>query len=190
MFLFSQKNLTFRHQIYKPNEESITFDQVIDEVQNKFVDCKVNRDNKYELDDTFRKCKQDWGYDYCVNFDKLMVQQVHAQYPNWVIHPIRFFLLKYENGGFFKPHIDHSQGLRTSNDKTFRHVATILVIPPLELHPHDGGELILYLDDKNQTIKADENWNIVIFKLGIVHEVLELLNGIRYVFKGQVYEKI
>jgi hypothetical protein len=190
MFLHRTNDLTFRHSNFKRNEEHITFETILNEIKNTFVDCKINTGTEYKVDDTFRKGQQDWSYNYCANFDLDFVNNIHRSYPKWVICPSRFLLLKYDIGGFFKKHCDHCQGIRESNGKKFKHVATILIIPPMFLHEHTGGELNLFLDNKTETISATNEWTIIIFKLGIVHEVLPLTSGIRYVFKGEIYERV
>lgn len=190
MILNRVKDLTFRHQQFKKHEEHLTFETILNEINDTFVDCKINTGQEYIIDKNFRIGQQDWGYNYCANFDSEFVDYVHIQYPNWVLYPIKFCLLKYDIGGFFKPHCDHNQGIRESNGKKFKHVATILIIPPIHLHNHTGGELKLFLENNTEIITATDDWTILIFKLGIIHEVLPLLSGVRYVFKAEVYEKM
>lgn len=190
MILHKVNNLTFRRAMFKKNEEHISFENVVNQLKNDFVECKINNGTDYVIDKSFRKGKQEWSYGYCANFDNKIVEQIHMLHPNWIIHPVRFSLLSYEIGDFFKPHCDHNQGVRESNGKKFKHVATILILPPMYLHEHEGGELILYLNNNIKTIKATNNWTILIFELGIVHAVTELKSGHRYVFKGEIYERI
>ncbi len=190
MILYTINNLTFRHATLKKNEEHISFEDVFNELKNNFVECKINTGTNYIIDKSFRKGKQEWSYNYCANFSEDIVKQIHVLHPNWVIHPVRFSLLSYNIGDFFRPHCDHNQGIRESNNKKFKHVSTILIIPPKYLHEHEGGELKLYLENDITTVKATDNWTILIFELGIVHEVTELKSGQRYVFKGEIYERL
>lgn len=192
MFIYKSKNLSLRHSILKLNEECLTFNDVLSEVSNEFVDCKINDNGNYYIDETYRKSKQNWGNSFCFNFEKSMIQQIHLLYPNWKIQVIKFNLLKYDIGNFFKKHIDHYFGNFELNGKKFNHIGTILVLPPMYLHTHTGGDLVLFINESDvKIIKSDtDEWTIIIFLLNTPHEVLELLSGIRYVFKGHVFEEI
>ena len=204
MFSYLSDQLTLRHSNFKLFEEQLSFDDILNELSSEFEDCKINTGTEYVMDETFRKGKQNWNNNICFNFDSIMVNKIHEQYPNWKIQIIKFHLLKYDIGGFFLPHVDHYQGKCKRGEKLFNHVATILVLPPIHFHPHSGAELKIYLNknknktttdttdttDTTETIIATDKWTIIIFKLGITHEVLKLTSGTRYVFKGVVYEQI
>jgi predicted 2-oxoglutarate/Fe(II)-dependent dioxygenase YbiX len=84
-------------------------------------------------------------------------------------------ILKYEKNGFFQRHKD---GICNEN-----HFATAIIIPPLSLNKYEGGELILYGENEELVIKADENdWKLVVFGLEIEHELRPIILGERIVF--------
>jgi hypothetical protein len=85
-------------------------------------------------------------------------------------------LLKYDKGSFFKTHVD----AKKSQD----HIATGLLYPPCS---YDGGELYIYEgENKIQIEKNSSRWQFVAIKLGVPHEVTEITNGSRYVFKFNI----
>jgi predicted 2-oxoglutarate/Fe(II)-dependent dioxygenase YbiX len=84
-------------------------------------------------------------------------------------------ILKYEKNGFF---LRHKDGICNEN-----HFATAIIIPPLSLNKYEGGELILYGENEELVIKADENdWKLVVFGLEIEHELRPIILGERIVF--------
>lgn len=195
MTTFLVDSLSFRTQ--QCSNERIPFEEVLEDCQNNSSTCKINTGVEYVVDESYRKSEQTFLHKYRINFPKEVLNRIHAVegWENWKIMPIIFELLIYKTMGFFKKHHDHYSGKFQLNGFTFNHVATILVYPPKEYNNHEGGELVVYNDD-NTSIKKiirsnDSNqWKIVIMKLGIEHEVYEMLSGVRYVFKGQIYEKI
>lgn len=191
MFLTKIKNLTFRRSNC---DEVLTFDQVLEKASSEYIDCKINTGKEYIIDKSYRVGKQTWGHSFQVNFSKEYIDEIHniEGCKNWKLMPIRFDLLCYEKSGFFKKHNDYYTGTFEFNNKKFNHVATMVIYPPKILNEHEGGELLVYLKDKVEIVKSSDNgeWTILIMKLGIEHEVLEMLSGIRYVLKGPVFERI
>jgi len=84
-------------------------------------------------------------------------------------------MLRYDQEGFFQR---HSDGIRNEN-----HFATAIIIPPLNLNKYTGGELILYRENEELIIEADENdWKLVVFGLEIEHELKPIKSGQRIAF--------
>jgi hypothetical protein len=139
----------------------------------ELMDSKINNGICYDVDETKRKSKEsitriDMSFD-CHELKK------------WI-------LLKYERGSFFTKHTDKNLGTRIVNGVTQTHIGSILIFPPKKMYYYSGGQLIIYYDDEIHKITShNDKWTCVMFSLDIKHEVKEIMDGTRYVFKGFLY---
>ena len=69
---------------------------------------------------------------------------------------------------------------------------TILLFPPNNINKFKGGELIIYKDNEKIVIDPSkfEKYKLIIFSKELEHEVLNVLEGTRYVFKKSFSNKI
>lgn len=75
---------------------------------------------------------------------------------------------KTTSGGYYHPHTDsHDNG---------DYSTTVFLNDPNE---YEGGELCLYLNDKEEKIKLDKGWAVT-YKTGILHRVNRVVSGCRY----------
>lgn len=91
-----------------------------------------------------------------------------------------FKCLLYEKGGVFKPHRD--------TKISAEHFATMILMPPSDQSPHEGGVLrIRDHEDNWLEFRSDnlESWTVVIFHPLLEHEVTEVTSGRRLVFKQE-----
>jgi hypothetical protein len=90
---------------------------------------------------------------------------------------LRWNLVKYEQNGMFKKHSD--------GKKNEMHFSTALLIPPYSINKFKGGELLLYTKEGEiiEILPDETDWKLVIFGLDVEHELKEVIEGIRYVFK-------
>lgn len=88
--------------------------------------------------------------------------------------------IKYTKGCFFKKHSD--------GQSSRGHIGNLLLIPPMCICPHIGGELVIYDNDRIlSTISAHKtNWTCVAIAMKTPHEVLPVISGTRYVFKKKI----
>jgi predicted 2-oxoglutarate/Fe(II)-dependent dioxygenase YbiX len=92
---------------------------------------------------------------------------------DWDYQPWK--ILRYSPGCFFKR---HSDGIR--NEK---HFGTGILIPPSSVNRFTGGELVIYGEDSQLVITADETeWKLVVLATMTEHEVRPVESGERIVF--------
>lgn len=93
---------------------------------------------------------------------------------------IEWDLIRYKTGDYFKKHTDGKLDVG--------HFGTVLLIPPKNICPHEGGELVLYNEDNtDEKIIADQfKWVAVVLGINVPHEVLPVTEGTRYIFKSKI----
>lgn len=85
-------------------------------------------------------------------------------------------VLKYLPGCFFSKHTDAVDSVR--------HMLTVLYYPPLL--DYTGGELVLYTGADEVVIDRSmhkDSWLVVMFQMGVPHEVKPVTSGVRYTIK-------
>lgn len=97
-------------------------------------------------------------------------------------------LLRYKEGGHFGgKHADTQLSpLPLGMSAAPFHTATILVLPPLSVASHTGGELVVFGEDGSvaQMLCAHATkWLMIVLPLGTLHQVLPVTSGARYVLK-------
>lgn len=92
-----------------------------------------------------------------------------------------YAIVFYKPGSFFKRHSD--------GRKSLLHVGTALLLFPLSLAPHIGGDLILYPKGGSEVrIRADpECFTLVKFTVDMEHEVSCVESGERIVIKSAIF---
>ncbi len=96
-------------------------------------------------------------------------------------------LLKYEKGQHFHSHTDSRE-----DDN---HLCTALLFPAISFSSYSGGEFLIHnllsFEQSNQksiiSSSDVQNSTLVIFPVNFYHEVLPVLEGVRYVFKKAIY---
>jgi hypothetical protein len=135
-------------------------DENIRKSHTKTIDVKLPKKEKKILNTYLKPLIPSDGYK--VDFENI----------NWQ-------MIRYDKGDKFNEHID--------GKSTQTHIGSILIFPP-NINNFVGGNLILHYDkSKKEIIKTEEfkKLTMVAFKF-IGHEVTEILNGIRYVIKGNL----
>jgi hypothetical protein len=93
-------------------------------------------------------------------------------------------ILKYCKGAVFEKH----SHLKINEN----HIGDLILFPPIEIYSNFiGGDLILYFDNTILRYEPSkmENWTGIFLPLGIEHSVEEVISGIRYSFKIDLYKK-
>ena len=123
---------------------------------------------------------------------------------HWSSTSIKYSVLEYGVGGFFKAHRDIQKGTR--------HCGTLLIFPPaVGVFTHTGGELVISdkgtgeRSDKGADERSDKGtgersdktislassqvteWTFLAFTLDVLHECLPVLSGRRVVIKAEIY---
>jgi len=97
---------------------------------------------------------------------------------HWSADSIKYSVLVYGAGGFFKAHQD--------TQKTAKHCGTLLIFPPaVGPFSHTGGELVIG-DTRFASSQATE-WTFLAFTLDVLHECQPVLSGRRVVMKAEIY---
>jgi len=154
----------------------------IEDLVNEFIPAEVgnSQTGKNEVNEKIRKCKIIYGCKVLYNkkqyqealshfLDELEIDEECEKY---------FDLIKYDVGDFFAPHQD---GKKYNN-----HIGTILIYPPKNLYPYEGGEL--YLPNENITLKAfEDDWTMIFLNINVLHEVKPITSGVKYIFKTKLF---
>ena len=102
---------------------------------------------------------------------------------HWSSTSIKYSVLEYGVGGFFKAHRDMQKGTR--------HCGTLLIFPPADgVFTHTGGELVMDERSGKTTSLASSQvteWTFLAFTLDVLHECLPVLSGRRVVIKAEIY---
>ena len=122
--------------------------------------------------------RSSWTHRYRFNLFSDEIIRVLQSF-NWDLG--EFSLLKYETGDFFKPQVDSQLSLT--------HKYTCLLFVPYE--SYEGGDLLIkshasYIQCYPSSYP--NSCTMVIFSNDMIHEVLPIIKGTRYVFKAPVYE--
>jgi hypothetical protein len=161
-----------------------------DFLDSKFwEESKVGKKDGTEVDTNIRSSKYlsvklNFSYESKDLINENMKRLVPNKYQNIIDKDeydfVRYTALKYEEGGKFLPHRD------TKTSK--RHFGTILLFPPSDYTPHNGG-ILRICDDKGDWHEFDSSnmkeWTVVMFNPLMEHEVTEITSGTRIVFKRQ-----
>jgi len=107
-------------------------------------------------------------------------------------------IVHYNVGGHFASHTDRDR----SNSK-YRNTGALLIIPPLSVYNHTGGDLVIHKSNINNgfhpkypnfvdipelTIKADEKlYTLVYIPLAVEHSVTTVTSGTRRIIKYSVF---
>ena len=98
---------------------------------------------------------------------------------HWSSTSIKYSVLEYGVGGFFKAHRDMQKGTR--------HCGTLLIFPPaVGVFSHTGGELVMDETTSLASSQATE-WTFLAFTLDVLHECRPVLSGRRVVIKAEIY---
>lgn len=121
----------------------------------------------------------------CASFVRSKIKnKIPLTFPNFhKDNDIKYFwkLLKYETGSFF--------GLHKDGKMNAVHIGTLLLLPPKNNMPYEGGELCCY-DDNNNLLETftslEQEWLAVILNINTLHEVKPIISGTRYVLKAPI----
>ena len=174
----------------------IKLDDISISVNNVTHNIEQFKNNGYLDDNNFSRSFAGMGNDYILDLSQRsswntkLPYQIHfnsVDYNNFNrnnkinYNESMYTLLKYEEGDFFKKHIDTQL-----NNK---HAYTCLIF--YNFTSFKGGDLILSDKDNNfETVIHTSNFEgifMVIFSIDLYHEVLPVTEGKRYVFKKPLF---
>jgi hypothetical protein len=88
-------------------------------------------------------------------------------------------IIKYVKGSYVSRHADKQ---RAEN-----YVMRIVILPPSNLVPYEGGLLRMYGDENHYVVYADcKEWTVTAIPYGMPHEIEEVTEGTRYALVSDV----
>lgn len=128
---------------------------------------KISKENLNELKEVLPIHIREFDFTYECQWND------RGNYKKWTLH-------KYMKGSKFSKHVD--------GQSSPHHYGTLLILPPKDLYNFEGGNLIIYDENKKFIINHDQTkWKLVFFPINVLHEVEEITSGTRYVLKSKLF---
>lgn len=140
------------------------------------------------------------GNNYKIDFDYRLVKGVEIPLDHWCLGLLLYYgidanienfnynvtnlafteFFTYEEGMFYKPHVDVSNNV---NHPTHYRKLTI-IIQLSDEHDYEGGDLILYDTELNENKMPRERGTVIVFDSSTTHSITKVTSGIRHSLCG------